>query len=190
MKTYEVMLLVGGDLPEVEINKVLAEFNKELEAVKGKITFEDAWGRRELAYPIQNQEEGFYVVYKFTLDPKALVELESWLRLKKEILRYLITIPVKGQEEKAYAQSIEEERVRRETKKTEKLKKEKEMQAKEQEKFAIKAERKEKKMLRKIEEEIQEEKQIGQTEQTDVGNKVDANFDEKLSKIIGEDLNI
>lgn len=190
MRTYEVMLLVSGNLPEVEIKKILAEVKAELENVKGKITFEDIWGRRDLAYPIENQVEGFYVVYKFEIEPNVLADFELALRLKKDVLRHLITIPVKGQTEKSYAELIEEERQNREAKKLEKVKKEQEMAQKEKEKFEMKAQRKEKKMLRKIEEEIQEEKIVDTPKDAFDVKDVDANFDEKLSKIIAEDLDL
>ncbi len=144
MKNYEIMLLVSGDLSEVEIQKALEDFKGELKNAKGQITFEDPWGRRELAYPIENQEEGFYIVYKFDIEPTALPEFEKVLRLNKNILRYLITIPQKGQEDKNFAEAIEEERVRRENKKVEKAKQEQEKEKKDKEKFDLKAHRKEK----------------------------------------------
>lgn len=188
MRNYEIMLLVSGDLPEVEIQKALADFKSELENVKGKITFEDVWGRRELAYPIEKQEEGFYVVYKMDIEPTVLPEFEQVLRLKKDILRYLITIPQKGLEDKKFAEAIEEGRKRRENKKIERAKQELEREKKEKEKFEIKAQRKEKKMMRKIEQEIKYEKKV-EPPKTDA-KKVDSKFDEKLSKIIDEDIDI
>lgn len=190
MRNYEIMLLVSGDLPEVEIQKVLEDFKAELKNVKGEITFEDVWGRRELAYPIQKQEEGFYVVYKFDIEPSVLPEFEQVLRLKKEILRYLITIPQKSLEGKKFADAIEEGRKRREDKKLEREKKEKEREKKEKEKFEIRAQRKEKKMIRKIEQEIKKEQVVEVPVKKKEESKVDAKFDEKLSKIIDEDLDI
>ena len=188
MRNYEIMLLVSGDLPEVEIQKALEDFKAELKNVKGEITFEDVWGRRELAYPIQKQEEGYYVVYRFDIDPTNLPEFEQVLRLKKNILRYLITIPQKGLADKKFAESIEEERKRREDKKVERAKKDQEKAKKEKEKFEIKAQRKEKKMMRKIEEEIKQEKKVEAPAKGKA--KVDAKFDEKLSKIIDEDIDL
>jgi len=185
MRNYEIMLLVSGDLPEVEIEKVLKDFKKEIQNAKGKITFEDIWGRRELAYPVQKQEEGFYVVYRFDFEPSALAEFESVLRLKKDILRFLVTIPLKGQADKKFAETIEEERKKRKAKKVERVKKQQEREKKEKEHFQIKAQRKEKKMIRKIEEKIKEEKKT-ETKKS----KTDANFDAKLSKIIDEDLDL
>lgn len=188
MRNYEIMLLVSGGLPEVEIQKTLEEFKSELKSAKGNITFEDVWGRRELAYPIKNQESGFYVVYKIEVDPAALVELEQALRLKANILRHLITIPNKGLEDKKFADAIENERKRREEKKLEKAKKEQEKDMKDKEKFEMKAQRKEKKMIREIEQEIQQEKKVEVP--VDKKTKVDDNFDAKLSKIIDDDLDI
>lgn len=190
MRNYEIMLLIGGDLSDVEVQKVLEDFKGEVKNAKGKITFEDPWGRRELAYPVAKQEQGFYIVYKFDIDPTELPEFEAVLRLKKDILRYLITIPQKGLVDKTFAESIEEERVRREEKKVAKAEKEKEKALKEKEKFELKAHRKEKKMMRKIEEEINDKKKVEETPLKKDTKKVDDKFDEKLSKIIDEEIKL
>lgn len=184
MKNYEIMLLVSGGMSDNDIQKTLTEFKEEISKAKGKIISEDIWGRRDLAYPIVKQEEGFYVVYRFEYNPLSLLELEHSLKLNKSILRFLVTVPYKGGEVVNYADYIAEERENRIKKKNEAAKKMQEKEKEMEEKIKIKTERQEKKILRQIEESIEKEKIIPED------GSIDKKFDEKLSKIIDSDLDL
>jgi small subunit ribosomal protein S6 len=52
----------------------------------------DRWGRRRLAFEIDRNAEGFYVVAEFTADPDVIVELERTLRLADEVLRAKVVV--------------------------------------------------------------------------------------------------
>jgi small subunit ribosomal protein S6 len=56
----------------------------------GEVTSVDVWGRRALAYPIDNHREGIYVLFQAKMPPSALSELERNLKLSEEIIRYLL----------------------------------------------------------------------------------------------------
>ena len=56
----------------------------------GTITQTNVWGRRRLAYPINNLTEGQYVLFLAQLPAQALAGLEREFRLSEEILRFLI----------------------------------------------------------------------------------------------------
>lgn len=53
----------------------------------------DHWGRRRLAYEIDGQREGLYVIFFVELEPSAVAELDHDLRLAPSVLRYLIVRP-------------------------------------------------------------------------------------------------
>lgn len=202
MRNYEIMLLISANFTEAQTTKVLAEFKAEITKAKGKITSEDIWGRRELAYPVNKETEGFYVVLRFDFEPAGLIELERNLGLNKDILRHLVTLPIASEKEIKYADEIEEERKRRADKKALRAKEDKERAKVEDEKFKLKSERQEKKMMRKIEEGIHEEKVAPVTRTAPVApaapaapvekkeDKQDDKFEEKLSKIIDADLDL
>lgn len=59
----------------------------------GAVTKVDHWGRRRLAYEIDKQREGYYVLMLVDIEPKHLDELERNLRLASGVLRYLIVRP-------------------------------------------------------------------------------------------------
>ncbi len=54
---------------------------------------EAPWGRRRLAYPINDQTEGFYALFKLQLNPSDAAELDRDLKLNEDVLRFLITRP-------------------------------------------------------------------------------------------------
>jgi len=50
----------------------------------------DVWGRKSLAYPINNHREGTYVLLLANMPPASLGELERNLKLSEEVIRYLL----------------------------------------------------------------------------------------------------
>lgn len=50
----------------------------------------DVWGRRKLAYEIDDQKEGHYVLINFSAEPDFPKELERVLKITDGVLRYLI----------------------------------------------------------------------------------------------------
>lgn len=62
-------------------------------AAGGEVLETSPWGRRRLAYPIQKQVEGFYVLQRLRIPPNAVSDLDRNLRLSEDILRHLIVRP-------------------------------------------------------------------------------------------------
>jgi small subunit ribosomal protein S6 len=58
----------------------------------GQVTEIDHWGRRQLAYPVQDQQNGYYVVTHFNAAADRLPEFERLLKLDEGLLRYLIVV--------------------------------------------------------------------------------------------------
>jgi len=75
--------VVSGALER--ITKVVAESGGEL----GKV---DRWGRRRLAFEVDRQTEGYYVVAEFTAVPSVITGLERSLHLADEVLRFKIVV--------------------------------------------------------------------------------------------------
>lgn len=58
----------------------------------GQVSAVDHWGRRQLAYPIDDHQSGYYVVTHFSTDALKLPEFERALKLDDDLLRYLIVV--------------------------------------------------------------------------------------------------
>jgi small subunit ribosomal protein S6 len=61
-----------------------------VKSINGEVASVDVWGRRKLAYPINNYREGTYVLFQAKMSPASIVELERNLKLSEEIVRYLL----------------------------------------------------------------------------------------------------
>ncbi len=86
---YEVLYLIDPNLGEEETTALVARF-KALAEEHGTVTEVDEWGKRRLAYPINDLEEGYYVLMTFTADPAFPAELDRLLRINASIMRSII----------------------------------------------------------------------------------------------------
>lgn len=90
-RTYEMALVVDGRASE-EQNVEIVDAVKELIAVDGvTVTREESWGKKSLAYPINNATEGYYTfLYLVAKDaPPPIAEVEVRLSQNDQVLRYL-----------------------------------------------------------------------------------------------------
>jgi small subunit ribosomal protein S6 len=93
-RSYELTFIVRVDPNEEVMNEAVDQVRAWVEADdKGTVTNVDQWGRRRLAYEIDNQREGFYVLFEADIEPDHVEEVERDLKLSNQILRYLIVKP-------------------------------------------------------------------------------------------------
>jgi small subunit ribosomal protein S6 len=91
---YELTFIVRNDPNEESINTAITQVQAWVEANSlGQVTKIDRWGRRKLAYEIDKQRDGFYVLMNAEIDPQNLPELERNLKLSPDVLRYLLIRP-------------------------------------------------------------------------------------------------
>lgn len=88
---YELMVILKPLLPEDIRTGVTNKIEALIKKAKGKVDSQDVWGKRHLAYPIKKHEEGYYIVYKLSLDPDFVVEFQKELKLLSDILRSLLS---------------------------------------------------------------------------------------------------
>ncbi|MCX7845936.1 MAG: 30S ribosomal protein S6 [Dictyoglomaceae bacterium] len=97
MRNYELMCLIRPELTEDEIQSLSQEIQKDMQSLGGEVKNVDLWGKRNLAYPIKKRKEGYYIVYNFLFATTQLKELERRLKLKEDVLRYLLILRDKGE---------------------------------------------------------------------------------------------
>ena len=89
MAKYETMLVTSSNLDEEASSALIAKFKTLIEA-NGTIDSVDEWGKRRLAYPINDENEGAYTVIKFTADPSFPAELDRVYKITEGVLRTII----------------------------------------------------------------------------------------------------
>jgi len=93
MREYEIVYIFRSNFTPEEIEAKIEKYHGLLTGDgRGEITAVEQWGKRQLAYPIRKQPNGYYVVAQFTADPASLPELERALTLEEDLLRYLIVL--------------------------------------------------------------------------------------------------
>ncbi len=89
LNSYETIFVV--DLTDgEEAVKALVEKFTSLIAANGTITEVNEWGKRRFAYPIQDMNEGYYTLVKFTAPANFPAELERIYRITEGILRSIV----------------------------------------------------------------------------------------------------
>jgi small subunit ribosomal protein S6 len=91
MNHYELMYIMVPTLEGEALEAVMTKVTTLIESVNGTITEVKKWGKRRLAYEINDIKEGFYVVVTFDADPSSITEIDRVLKLTEEILRFMIT---------------------------------------------------------------------------------------------------
>ena len=89
MRHYEIVFLVHPDQSE-QVPAMIERYKASIEAGNGTIHRLEDWGRRQLAYPIQNLVKAHYVLMNVEAEQPVLDELVSGFRFNDAVLRHLV----------------------------------------------------------------------------------------------------
>ncbi|MCO6333882.1 30S ribosomal protein S6 [Staphylococcus epidermidis] len=91
MRTYEIMYIVRPNIEE-DAKKVLVErFNGILASEGSEVLEEKDWGKRRLAYEINDFKEGFYNIVRIKTDNnKSTDEFQRLAKINDDIIRYIV----------------------------------------------------------------------------------------------------
>lgn len=106
MRAYEVMLLLKPELEEETRNALLERVNGIITSHNGLIENTNIWGKKRMAYEINNYREAVYVIIDFKADFATTSELERVLKLQDNVLRFML---VRKEESKAKVEEVKEE---------------------------------------------------------------------------------
>ena len=87
---YEALYIINPQVTEEETKALVEKFKAMVEA-EGALIAIDEWGKRRLAYPIEDLTEGYYVLMTFEAKPDLPAELERRMQIDEGIMRCLIT---------------------------------------------------------------------------------------------------
>ena len=90
MNKYESLYVISAELSDEEIKSVVEKFAKVITDNGGEIEKIDEWGKRRLAYPINYQTEGYYVLVLFAAAGSVPAELQRNLKNDERIMRYVV----------------------------------------------------------------------------------------------------
>lgn len=87
---YEVLYIIDPSLDEEGTAAIVEKFKAMVEA-EGTLTGIEEWGKRRLAYPINDIPEGYYVLMNCECKPDLPAELDRVFKITEGVMRSLIT---------------------------------------------------------------------------------------------------
>ena len=87
---YEVVYIGQSGLDDAGVKALNERFVQTVTSYGGQVTGMEPWGRRNLAYPIKRHFSGHYVLHRFEMPAAGTTEVERFLRLNENIIRYLV----------------------------------------------------------------------------------------------------
>ncbi len=89
LNKYETVFVLNPNLTEEDTEAHVEKFKSLIES-HGTIEEVDVWGKRRLAYPIDDLNEGYYVLIQFTAKPDFPAELERIYRITDSVMRSFV----------------------------------------------------------------------------------------------------
>jgi small subunit ribosomal protein S6 len=104
VRDYELMYIVRPDLDDESLRGAMQSVENLVEGQGGEVVKTTSWGKRRLAYEIQNLRDGNYVILQIRLDGGRIGEVDRSLRISDSVFRHLIVVAPPGAEAEAEAE--------------------------------------------------------------------------------------
>lgn len=92
LRNYELMVILDPDLDERTVEPSLDTYLNVIRQDGGSIDNVDLWGKRRLAYEINNKAEGIYAVVTLQAEPASVKELDRQLSLNESVVRTKVLV--------------------------------------------------------------------------------------------------
>ncbi|MDD5585462.1 MAG: 30S ribosomal protein S6 [Alphaproteobacteria bacterium] len=89
MPYYECVFIARQDIPANQVETLANTFADIIRKDGGQVTKTEQWGLRNLAYRINKNKKGHYVLFNLDAPPAAIAEMERNMRIHEDILRYM-----------------------------------------------------------------------------------------------------
>ena len=89
IKQYETVFIATPVLSDTQMKEAVAKYTKLIADNGGEVVYEEDWGLKQLAYPIQHKTSGFYYLIQFKADPQFVNTLETQYHRDERIIRFL-----------------------------------------------------------------------------------------------------
>jgi len=113
MRYYETLYIVNPTLENEALDITMGEIGTELEKTKSKLINHRVWGKKRLAYQIENQKYGSFILLQFEGgEQNQMNEFNTWMKLNNSVLRHM-TVALDEKPE-VYVEEVKEKAVEKE----------------------------------------------------------------------------
>ncbi len=91
MRAYELLFITYPDYDDEKISAIISRYTEIITSSSGTVATTDRWGKRRLAYEINEMREGLYILMTFTADQAACSEIDRLMKIDQDIVRHMIS---------------------------------------------------------------------------------------------------
>ena len=92
MRKYEILLILPAEADDKVVGGVTDRISQVLSQSGGEVVKVDRWGKRRLAFEIDRQTEGFYLIVECQAEPTGMKELDRVLSLADDVVRFKVVV--------------------------------------------------------------------------------------------------
>ena len=89
IKQYETVFIATPVLSDAQMKEAVEKYTSFIKENGGEVVYQEDWGLKALAYPIQKKTTGFYYLIEFKADTQVIDKLETQYRRDERIIRFL-----------------------------------------------------------------------------------------------------
>lgn len=89
MRNYELVFIAHPELDEKAFKEMCDRIKSWINDFGGTIEREDHWGKRRMAYQINKQRDGHYMMYGMQMEPEKVPDLEHNMRMLESVMRFM-----------------------------------------------------------------------------------------------------
>ena len=89
LKQYETVFIATPVLSETQMKEAVAKYVSFIAENGGEVVYQEDWGLKQLAYPIQHKTSGFYYLIEFKSEPAFVATLETQFHRDERIIRFI-----------------------------------------------------------------------------------------------------
>lgn len=89
MALYENVFIARQDIAASQVDVLIERFEGVIKENGGKVTKKENWGLRTLAYRMNKNRKGYYVLFNIDAPAEAVIEMERQMRFDEDVIRYL-----------------------------------------------------------------------------------------------------
>jgi small subunit ribosomal protein S6 len=111
LRLYELLFITRPDYDEEKIASLIARYTDLITKGNGIVKTAEKWGKRHLAYEINDLRDGIYILMTFEAEKRTASELDRLMKIDQEVLRHMISRiePPKPKAQKAATQAKPDE---------------------------------------------------------------------------------
>ena len=89
-RTYEAMMILKPNLTDEEVEESIQKYTNMIQEAGGEIINLENWGKRRLAYEMDKEREGIYIIINFKVKPEHVDSINKSMRLDPKVHRHMI----------------------------------------------------------------------------------------------------